>query len=442
MGAIESFGEGRPAPNTASERVQRLMDPGSFAEIGVYATDSGVTTGYGTVEGRLVYAYSQSGPVNLAHAKKIRHTYQMALKTGAPVVGILDSRGIRVDEGAEVLEAYGSIFSVQSEANGVVPQISVIMGECMGLSAFIVGLSDFVIMLEKDVKLFLESPATYRDGKFFDREPNGHYHTTETGLAHASYYNEEACLNGVRGLLRYLPSNLLEDAPPVDWGDDLNREAAGLNAMAESEPNMPGIIATIVDSGDFFELQKIHGPAAIVGFGRFGGYTAGIVANNGKLEPLSMRKILRFVNFCDAFGLPIVTLTDNAGYDNGIRDDKRLLEDGAALIYAFCNATVPKVNVIVRDALGSAYLMMNSKFLGADIVYAWPTARVAVMDPAAAQKNLGLPLSDSPVASAEKGIIDDIIYPSATRKRIVAALEMLSSKRTPRHPRKHGSLLV
>lgn len=474
---------------TARERISALLDESTFVEFGAFmkqrATDfnaqakdtpaDGVVTGYGTVDGRLVFLYSQDsgvlgGSVGEIHAKKICSVYDQALKMGAPVIAILDSAGMRLQEGVDAFDAYGMIYRAMSNASGVIPQITVVLGNCMGSASIIPALSDFVFMTEKDAKLFLQTPAALpgESGKA-DYEITASAKTVaeKSGLVHFIEKTEESCLAQVRALLDYLPSNNMEDAPFFGVSDDLNREDVELNDLIpeskEEAVDLEAILQIISDHGQFYPIQKEYGTGILLGFARFNGYTTGLIGTvSGTLCSTCIQKASRFVSFCDAFNIPLVSFLDAGGFSP--EDNQGLLAQSAAkLVYTFASATTPKINVILRRGFGNPYLIFNSKHIGADLVLAWPQAEVAVMDAEAAVnvmyaqelKNAedGVALKAekiaqygnqqaSPYLAASRGYIDDIIQPVATRKRIAAALEMLSSKRESKPAKKHSSFFL
>lgn len=377
--------------HNGTHRILQLLDERSFIAMGQLVENSGVVAGYGTINGRFVYTYSQEGQICLAGAHKIKRAYEGALKTGVPVVGILDSAGINFEDERGLLEALGFIYTIQSEASGVIPQFSVILGPGTGCSSFIAGFSDFVIT---------------------------HGSTGAEDIAHFIENNEQDCVTLARNLLSYVPANHMDDPLALLCNDDLNRKSECLNTILddESTPLMDTVINELVDKGSFL-AQKSNNAANIkAGFGRMGGHSVGFIANDGNFTIASVDKILRFVQFCDAFHIPIVTLTDANTYDALEADLGSWVRPGAELIHAFVNATVPKVNVVIRNTAPNLYFMMNSKFIGADMVFAWPGANVSATD------------------------ADDVIEPALTRKHILSALEMLSSKRIVRRFKKHSGL--
>ena len=444
----------REAAHTSKERTRldKLFDENSFVEIGAHNTDAGVVTGYGTINGRLVYAFSQDGPVNVAHAAKISNMYDLATKMGNPVVGIMDSKGVDTSEGIDTLEAFGIIMKNQAQASGVIPQVSIIAGDCMGMGSFIPVLSDFVVMTKSNSSLFMQSPSVFEglDGKAnLPSSFDAARHAQTTGLAHIVGETEEECFEITRELFGYLPENNME-MQVIEPTDDLNRLDARLNEFLpednETPIDMRYLITSLADNGKFFEIHKQYSPNIMVGFVRFAGMTAGIIANNGRINVTAALKAGEFVNICDAFNIPIVTLTDVAGYDKKLSEELSGIEKyGAKLIYSFANASVPKINIIIRNAIGNAYMLMNSKHIGADIVYAWPSACIALMDKKAYTSILKATNEEydeisSPYTAEHLGYVDSLIVPSNTRKRIIVALEMLMTKRESKSARKHSSI--
>ncbi|NLM48219.1 MAG: acyl-CoA carboxylase subunit beta [Epulopiscium sp.] len=479
---------------TARERIEKFLDENSFVEMGLFvrhrSTDfnmsqketpaDGVVTGYGTVEGRLVYVYSQDatvlgGSVGEMHAKKIINLYDQALKMGAPIVAFLDSSGVRLQESVDALDGYGSLFVKQTMASGVIPQITVVMGDCIGGAAFNTGLSDFTFMVSKKGRLFVNSPNTIEGPESkkanFESIGSATMHSEKSGLVHFQYDDELECINNVRKLVSYLPSNNLEEAPYYNVTDDLNRVDSVLNSIVPDDLNaafdIKTVICALADDREFMEVKAKYAKNLVTGFLRLNGTTVGILANQsleneGLLDIDASKKGAEFINFCDAFNIPIVSITDAGGFKASLEEEQRgIVKYVSKLIYAFTNATVPKVNIIVRKAFGTAYIAMNSKHIGADMVFAWPSAQISVMnpegavnimyadelkaasDPAALRAEKVKEFSEmqsSPYTVASRGYIDDIIEPAATRKRVIAALEMLYSKREERPAKKHGSL--
>ncbi len=429
--------------------LDKLYDEGSFVEVGFF-NDCSVVTGYGTIKGKLVYGYCQNGSVNAVHAKKIARIYELALEMGAPVVGILNSEGVELENMSEAFEAYGILLSSQTKASGVVPQIAVVKGDCIGMASFIPSLSDFTFVADK-AKMFLNSPSTFKgiDGKSLSYESfGGSKACAERGTATEAFDNVEDCFAKIKELITFLPSNNI-DRDFVEINDDLNREDETLNSIIKNDVDsfdVYEIIKSVADQNKFIEVANAFANAIITGFFKLDGVTLGVVANNGLVTSESLEKAYSFVNFCDAFNIPIVTFTDVCGYEKiAVEEQKGIMKNSAKLISAFVGATVPKINVILRNAIGSSYLLMNSKFTGADIVYAWPTANIAAMDKKSMVDVFEIKENEyddfsSPYYYAQKGQIDDIIIPAATRKRIIAAMEMLFNKRVNTPDKKHNSI--
>lgn len=472
----------------ARQAIKVLLDTNSFVELGAFVTHrstdfnmpkkdtpaDGVVTGFGTIDGRLVYVYSQDasvigGSVGEMNAKKIGNIYEQALKMGAPVIAILNSTGVRLQEGLDCLSGYGAIFKYQSLASGVIPQIAVVLGNCLGINSFIPALSDFVVMEKNNSKMFLNSPNTISgmEGKTttFEKVGSAITHSEETGQADFVFETDKLCLEAVRNLIGYLPSNNLEDAPLYSMADDLNRVDEALNNIILSDEetfDVKSVISSIADNGRFLEIKKEYAKNMVIGFARFNGYTAAIIANQslqdkGQLDIKACEKASSFINFCDAFNIPLISLTDTNGYKSTLSEQLNAITSAVAkMMYHFTNASIPKINIIIRQAFGSSYLAMNSKHIGADIVYAWPNAQISLMDPVAAVNVMYADeLNDmdkesrileykhnqsSPYTAAKRGYIDDIIEPSQTRKYIIIALEMLESKRETRPTKKHSSI--
>ncbi|MBQ7266259.1 MAG: methylmalonyl-CoA carboxyltransferase [Firmicutes bacterium] len=440
-------------PNTAKERLEKLFDANSFAEIGTFNEDVGVVTGYGLINGKQVYAFSQQGAVGIRHANKIDNIYELAVKMGSPIIGIMDSRGLRLDEGIDALEAYGTIFKKQSSASGVIPQISIVFGECIGVASFMPIIADFVVMPETKAKMFMSSPSTIPglDGKATTYDEVGGGKTlAEEGIVHCLCKDEEECLKKARMLVDFLPENNLEGIVPSQCNDDFNRTDQALNAIVPEDDISPidikYVINSIADNGEFLETYKEYAPNMITGFAKFAGITVGIIANNGDLRVDATKKAAEMVGTCDAFNIPLLTLTDVLGYERTLEAETRgVMKYSARYMSYFTSATVPKINLILRNAIGGSYLIMNSKHIGADLVYAWPSAKVSLMDESAAIEIMGASKEEyaaktSPYAVEERGYIDAIIIPSNTRKRIISALFMLMSKREMSPTRKHSSI--
>lgn len=481
---------------TARERINKLFDAGSFVEIDAFVTHrcsefgmdcveapgEGVVTGYGTVDGRLVYVYAQDftvigGSLGEMHAKKICKVMDMAAKMGAPIIGMNDSGGARIQEGIDALSGFGEIFFRNTCNSGVIPQISVIMGPCAGGAVYSPAITDFIFMVEKTSQMFITGPNVIKSvtGEDVTSEDLGGagVHGSKSGVAHFAAANDEECIEQIKTLLSYLPSNNLEEAPYVAPTDEINRLSEKLTTIVPDEANkaydVKELIAEVVDNGVFFEIQKDFAQNIVIGYARMNGQVVGIVANQpkvmaGSLDINSSDKAARFIRFCDSFNIPLVTFTDVPGYFPGVEQEQGgIIRHGAKLLYAYSEATVPKINVITRKAYGGAYIAMSSKHLGADMVMAWPTAEIAVMGPEGAAniifkndiKNSTDPIATraekiqeyrnkfaSPYEAARRGYIDDVIEPDSTRPRIIAALEMLASKRESRPSKKHGNLPV
>ncbi|NLD73413.1 MAG: methylmalonyl-CoA carboxyltransferase [Chloroflexi bacterium] len=479
---------------TARERLALLLDEGSFQEIDQlvthHATDfgmagrdlpgDGVVTGYGTIAGRLVYVFAQDftvlgGSLGQAHAAKIRKVQDLALKTGAPLIGINDSGGARVQEGIRSLGGYGDIFFANTMASGVIPQISVIMGPCAGGAVYSPALTDFTFMVQDTSQMFITGPqvvksVTHEDVSFEDLG-GAMTHNRTSGVAHFSAENDEECLRMVRTLMGYLPSNNLEDAPALAPKDNAARADAELDSAVPNNPNDPydmrQVLRRVVDQGSFFEVQEHFARNVIIGFARLDGAVVGLVANQpnekaGVLDIDASVKAARFVRFCDAFNIPVVTFVDVPGFMPGkAQEQGGIIRHGAKLIYAYCEATVPKLTVITRKAYGGAYIVMGSKHVGADYNIAWPTAEIAVMGPEGAvdliyRKELeGAADADAvraqrfaeyrskfanPYVAASYGYVDNVIEPSQTRAVLINALQMLQNKREANPAKKHGAM--
>ncbi|MBQ4518094.1 MAG: methylmalonyl-CoA carboxyltransferase [Clostridia bacterium] len=467
---------------TARERINLLFDEGSFVEldafVGTDAPCDGVICGYGTVDMRPVFAYAQDftvmgGSVGAMHGKKIAKVIDMAIKTGAPVIGMLDSGGARIQEGSDALAGMGLIMQKTALASGVVPQIAAVMGPCAGGSAAAAELSDFVFMTEKAATLYLSGPSVIKGttGEDLDAKALGGAmaNAEENGNCHVVCENDESLLFAIRNLLSYLPANNLEDAPILD-GDDINRVSPALNSIIPDNDaegyDVKTAISEIADAGSVFEIQAFYAKNMVTALARLNGTTVGFVANQaaegGLLDCAAAEKATRFVRFCDSFNIPLVTLTDTDGYVASVKEERNgLARKTAALAYAYAEATVPTVNVILRKAYGSAYIAMGSKHIGADMTYAWPTAQIAVMhadgaaniiyrkemqtasDPVKARAEFVEDFKNTfanPYEAAKLGYVDDIIEPDSTRPRIIAALLMLAGKRETLPAKKHGTM--
>ena len=471
--------------NAAGNRIEQLLDAGSFVEIGgavtARTTDfnmqekktpaDGVITGYGVIDGNLVYVYSQDasvlkGSIGEMHARKIANIYDMAMKMGAPVIGLVDCAGLRLQEATDALEAFGTLYLKQSLASGVIPQITAIFGTCGGGLSLVPALTDFTFMEEKNAKLFVNSPNAI-PGNTVDKcdTSSAKFQSEKTGLVDG-VGTEEEILSEIRTLVSILPCNNEEDASYTECSDDLNRACSEIENATEDTAIA---LAEIADDHVFFETQKNHAKDMVTGFIRLNGMTVGAVANrskvydenaevveefDGALSARGARKAARFVEFCDAFNIPVLTLTNVSGFAATMCAERSLAKAAAKLTYAFANATVPKVNVVIGKAFGSAYVTMNSKSLGADMVYAWPTAEIGMMDAKLAAQIMYpdadadtqsakaakyKELQSSPNAAAARGYVDLIIDPADTRKYLVGAFEMLYTKYVDAPEKKHGT---
>ncbi|HEX9062695.1 MAG TPA: carboxyl transferase domain-containing protein [Clostridia bacterium] len=478
---------------TARERLDILFDEGTFVETDAFVetrtvefdmqkkkvSGDGVVTGYGYVNGRLVFVSSQDftvigGSLGEMHAKKITKVMDMALKMGAPFLSINDSGGARIEEGIDSLSGFGDIFYRNTIASGVIPQISVIMGPCAGGAVYSPAITDFIFMVEKTSQMFITGPQVIKavTGEDVTAESLGgaDTHTSVSGVAHFKTSSEQECIEEIKRLISFLPDNNLQDPPAYDAAscNDIINELDEIIPDGANKPyDMLDIITKVVDDGDFLEIQKNFARNMIIGFGRINGSTVGIVANQpavmaGVLDVNSSDKAARFVRFLDAFNIPIITFTDVPGYLPGVgQEHSGVIRHGAKLLYSFSEATVPKINVIVRKAYGGAYIAMNSKHLGADQVFAWPSAEIAVMGPDGAaniifRKEISSAENQkeareqkiqeyrdkfsNPYVAASRGYVDDVIVPSTTRSRLIAALAMLASKRDNRPSKKHGNI--
>jgi methylmalonyl-CoA decarboxylase alpha subunit len=471
---------------TARERIAMFFDEGTFIELDQFMKHrctnfgqekkdlpgEGVVSGYGTVDGRLVYAYAQDftvegGSLGEMHAAKICKVMDLAMKMGAPVIGINDSGGARIQEAVDALCGYGNIFLRNTHASGVIPQISVIMGPCAGGAVYSPALTDFIYMVKNTSQMFITGPAVIKsvtaEEVTAEQLGGAMTHNTTSGVAHFAAENETDCINQIRYLLSFLPSNNMEDAPIIETDDDAGRLDEELNTLLPDNPNQPydmkDIITTIVDNGEFYEIHEHYACNIITCFARFDGRSVGIIANQpavmaGCLDVNASDKSARFIRFCDAFNIPVVNLVDVPGFLPGTDQEYGgIIRHGAKMLYAYCEATVPKITVITRKAYGGSYLAMCSRDLGADQVMAWPTAEIAVMGPAGAANiifrkdpNVAAKTAEyieefaTPYKAAERGYVDMVIEPSETRSRIITALHMLASKRESRPAKKHGNI--
>lgn len=479
---------------TARERLERLFDEESFVETGLFVKHrctnfgmsekelaaDGVVTGYGLIDGRLVYASSQDatiagGSLGEMHAAKIAKLQETALKAGAPVICINDSGGARIQEGVDALGGYGSIFYNNTMASGVIPQISVIMGPCAGGAAYSSALCDFIFVVKDISKMFITGPQVLKSvtGEQVTDEDLGGASTQSSvsGVAHYMADNEDECFQQVRQLLSYLPANNMEHPLKAEIEDDCNREDSWLNDLIPENMrqayDVKEVIESLADGRDFFEYQENYAKNIVCGFIHLGGKSIGVVANQPKvaagcLDINASDKAARFIRTCDCFNIPLLTLVDVPGFLPGVSQEHNgIIRHGAKLLYAYSEASVPKITVIMRKAYGGAYIAMGSKHLGADMVYAWPDAEIAVMGPEGAAniifskqiKTAGNPevmrqqkIEEykksimNPYIAAARGFIDDIILPSQTRKHVIYALQALSGKRVQRVKKKHGNI--
>lgn len=460
------------ALSPAGRRIAELLDGNSFVEIGGQVTarntdfnlqetdtpSDGVITGYGVIDGNLVYVYSQdasvlNGTLGEMHAKKIVRLYEMACKMGAPVIGLIDCAGIRLQEGVDALNGFGELYLQQTLASGVVPQITAVFGTCGGGLAVVPGLSDFTFMEEKDAKLFVNSPnAIAGNRKEKCDSSSAKFQAEEAGTVDM-IGSESDILAQIRRLITWLPANNEDDASYEECTDDLNRVCADLDSVQYSAPY---ILFSISDGNAFFETKAAYAKDMVTGFIRLNGMTVGAVANGEKeLTARGAQKAADFVNFCDAFNIPVLTITNVTGYKASLCSERNLAKAAARLTYAFANATVPKVNVIAGEAFGSAYVAMNSKGIGADLVFAWKNAKIGMMDAKMAVKVMYADadaetqnekakeyaaLQDSVEAAARRGYVDAVIDAADTRKQVIGAFEMLFTKRESRPDKKHGTV--
>jgi len=479
---------------TARERIDLLLDPGTFVELDKFVTHrcsdfdmqdqripgDGVVTGYGQIDGRLVYVFAQDftvfgGSLSGAYAQKICKVMDLAIKVGAPVIGLNDSGGARIQEGVVSLAGYADIFYRNTRASGVVPQISAILGPCAGGAVYSPAITDFIFMVQETSYMFITGPDVVKTVTSQDvtkQDLGGsHIHSETSGVSHFDCVSEEECIVQIRELLSFMPSNNAEEAPYVPTGDDPNRRDPKLDEIIPEKPSKPydikDVITCVVDDGYFFEVQAGFARNIIIGFARLDGHSVGIVANqpdhlSGVLDINASLKAARFVRFCDAFNIPLVTFVDVPGFLPGVDQEYGgIIKHGAKLLYAYAEATVPKVTVITRKAYGGAYDVMSSKHIGGDINLAYPTAEIAVMGPDGAVNIIfrnELISSDDPVSkrnelvenyretfanpfkAAELGYIDEVIEPTETRPRLIQSLHMLRNKRGDNPPKKHGNI--
>lgn len=479
---------------TARERIELLLDPNTFQEIDAFVTHriydfgmekkrilgDGVVTGHGKINGRPTYIFSQDftvfgGTLSLAHAEKICKIMDMARKGGIPVIGLNDSGGARIQEGVVSLAGYAEVFWRNVQASGVVPQISAVMGPCAGGAVYSPALTDFIFMVDKTSHMFITGPDVVRavthEDVSFEELGGARIHTEKSGVAHFITDDDEACLLEIRHLFEYLPLNNMEDPPRIKTDDDPNRMDDELNQIIPDNPNQPyemkEVIHRIVDTGTFFEIHKQYAQNIIVGFARMDGRVVGIVAQDpsvlaGCLDIDASIKGARFIRFCDAFNIPIIVLEDVPGFLPGVAQEHGgIIKNGAKLLYALCEATVPRITVVTRKSYGGAYCVLSSKQIRGDLNFAWPAAEIAVMgpegainiiyrrelkeakDPEKLRKKLVEEYRekfDNPYVAASRGYVDEVIMPNETRPRLISALELLENKRDKLPPKKHGNI--
>ncbi len=487
-------GQHKKGKLTARERLDLLLDPGSFNELDMFVTHrandfgldeqkvlgDGVVTGYGKIDGRLVYVFSQDftvfgGSMSEANSEKICKIMDLAMRNGAPVIGLNDGGGARIQEGVVSLGAYADIFLRNTLASGVVPQISAIMGPAAGGAVYSPAITDFIFMVENTSHMFVTGPdvlktVTHEDVTF-EELGGATVHNATSGVAHFACPSEPDCIRMIRQLVSYLPANNMEDAPRVTPKDSPTRAEESLDTIVPDNPNKPydmkKVLQSIVDDNNFFEVQEYFARNIIIGFARMDGRSVGIVAQQpgamaGVLDINSSDKAARFVRFCDCFNIPLITFVDVPGFLPGLAQEHNgIIRHGAKLLYAYCEATVPKITVITRKAYGGAYDVMSSKHVRGDINYAWPTAEIAVMgpegavnilfrseieqatDPEQRRKELIAEYTEkfnNPYIAASRGYVDEVIEPRHTRAKLINALEMLKNKRDTNPAKKHGNI--
>ena len=479
---------------TARERIELLLDPGTFVELDRFVvhrcTDfgmneqkipgDGVVTGYGKIDGRKIFLFAQDftvfgGSLSGAFAEKICKVMDLAMKNGAPFIGLNDGAGARIQEGVVSLGGYGEVFTRNVLASGVVPQISAVMGPCAGGAVYSPAMTDFIVMVKNTSNMFITGPdviKTVTHEEVSAEDLGGAVaHASKSGVADFAVGSEEEAFQTIRNLLSFLPANNLEDPPFVATEDPVDRQDPALRTLVPDNPNKPydikELIKLVVDDGNFFEVHPLFGKNIVVGFGRFGGRSVGIVANQpshraGVLDIDASRKGARFVRFCDAFNLPIITFVDVPGFLPGVdQEHGGIITHGSKLLYAYCEATVPRITIITRKAYGGAYVVMSSKHTRADINFAFPTAEIAVMgpdgavnivfrkelanatDPTDKRAELEADYRDkfaNPFKAAELGYVDEVIHPEQTRHKVIQSLEMLAQKRDQNPPKKHGNI--
>ena len=473
---------------TARERVELLLDPGTFTELDKFVVNrshdfgsekekilgDGMVTGYGKIDGRLVYVHAQDftvfgGSMSRTNADKVVKVMDLAIKMGAPVIGLNDSGGARIQAGVESLAGYADIFLRNVRGSGVIPQFSAILGPCAGGAVYSPAITDFIIMTKKNSYMFITGPDVVKTVTHEDvtkEELGGAMtHNEKSGVAHFVAEDDDQAIMMLRELMSFVPSNNMED-PPIQPNDDpIDRMDESLQTLVPNDPNKPydikELIFNVVDNHNFFEIMPYYAQNIVIGFARFDGHSVGIVANQpeylaGVLDINAAVKAARFVRFCDAFNIPIITFEDVPGFLPGtFQEYSGIIRHGAKLLYAFCEATVPKITIITRKAYGGAYCVMSSKHIGSDINYAFPTAEIAVMGPDGAVSILHKKLSPedkskkveeyreafaNPYKAAELGYIDEVIYPRETRYKIIQALEMTRNKSVSNPARKHGNI--
>ena len=473
---------------TARERINILLDKGSFVEIDKFVVHrnsdfgmesqkilgDGVVTGHGKIDGRLVFVFAQDftvfgGSLSRANADKVKKIMEMAMKMGVPVIGLNDSGGARIQEGVESLGGYADLFYLNVLSSGVIPQISAILGPCAGGAVYSPALTDFIMMVNHKSYMFVTGPDVIKsvthEEVTKDELGGAITHNATSGVAHLIAEDDEHAMMMLRDLISYIPSNNMEDPPVRICTDDIHRTEEKLQTLVPVDSNKPydikELITIVVDDHRFFEIQALYAPNMVVGFARIGGRSVGIVANQpahlaGCLDISSSSKAARFVRFCDSFNIPIITFVDVPGFLPGTQQELGgIIKHGAKLLYAFCEATVPKITLITRKAYGGAYDVMSSKHIGGDINFAYPTAEIAVMGSEGAVNILYRDASPeekqqylddyrekfaSPYKAAERGYIDEIIYPRNTRYKLIEALEMTQNKRASSPPKKHGNI--
>ena len=479
---------------TSRERIALLVDKDSFRELDMFVThrttgfgmedkkllSDSVVTGWGTIEDRLVYVFSQDftvigGSLGEVHAEKVCKVMDLAMQNGAPLIGLADSGGARIQEGVVSLGGYADLFLRNVMASGVIPQISAIMGPCAGGAVYSPAMTDFIFMVKNTSHMFITGPgvirAVTREDVTFEDLGGAMTHNTKTGVSHVAAESEDDCLFLIRELFSYLPSNNTENPPYVESADNPLRMESRLDEIVPNDPSKPydvkEVIRLLVDNAEFFEIHEHYAPNIVIGFARLGGFSVGIVANQpaalaGVLDNDASRKGARFVRFCDAFNIPIITIEDVPGFMPGVAQEHGgIILHGAKLLYAFCEATVPKLTVVTRKSYGGAYCVMSSKHIRGDFNVAWPTAEIAVMGPEGAvniifRKELAQAddrdthreelVNDyrdrfaNPYVAAARGFVDDVIEPRETRPRLINALQTLHYKRLENPPKKHGNI--